>query len=108
MQLASGDTVTADVVYIRESILNPQAKIVAGYQPMMPTFQGQVTEEQLLALTEYINGLPSPPADPRQRCGARPRRRHRPDAGRDAIGSRNEAMRHSPRRPRRYSQPATI
>ena len=35
------------------------AKIVAGYQPLMPTFQGQVTEEQLLALTEYIKGLPA-------------------------------------------------
>ena len=59
MQLANGNTVTADASYIRESILNPTAKIVAGYQPLMPTFQGQVTEEQLLALTEYIKGLPA-------------------------------------------------
>jgi cytochrome c oxidase subunit 2 len=58
VQLASGGTVTADVGYIRESILNPQAKIVAGFPPIMPTFQGQVSEEQLLALTEYIRSLP--------------------------------------------------
>jgi cytochrome c oxidase subunit 2 len=56
--LAAGGTVVADASYIRESILNPTAKIVAGFQPLMPTFQGQVTEEQLLALTEYIKGLP--------------------------------------------------
>jgi cytochrome c oxidase subunit 2 len=59
VQLASGGTVTADVGYIRESILNPQAKVVAGYLPIMPTFQGQVSEEQLLALTEYIRSLPA-------------------------------------------------
>ena len=57
--LTNGNTVTADAAYIRESILNPTAKIVAGYQPLMPTFQGQVSEEQLLALTEYIRGLPA-------------------------------------------------
>ena len=57
VQLADGNTVTIDASYVRESILNPTAKIVAGYQPLMPTFQGQVTEEQLLALTEYIKGL---------------------------------------------------
>ena len=56
--LANGETVVADNAYIRESILNPQAKIVAGFTPLMPTFQGQVSEEQLLALTEYIKSLP--------------------------------------------------
>jgi cytochrome c oxidase subunit 2 len=56
--LANGETVVADNGYIRESILNPQAKIVAGFPPIMPTFQGQVSEEQLLALTEYIKSLP--------------------------------------------------
>ena len=58
VELASGETVVADAAYIRESILNPQAKIVAGYPPIMPTFQGQVSEEQLLALVEYIRSLP--------------------------------------------------
>ena len=36
----------ADEAYLRESILNPQAKIVAGFQPIMPTFQGLVSEER--------------------------------------------------------------
>ena len=49
VQLANGETVIADEAYIRESILNPTAKVVAGYQPIMPTFQGQVSEEQVLA-----------------------------------------------------------
>ena len=59
--LADGSTVTADDAYIRESILQPKAKIVAGYQPVMPTFQGLVTEEQILNLTAYIKSLQSQP-----------------------------------------------
>ena len=59
--LADGAIVTADDAYIRESILQPQAKIVAGFQPVMPTFQGQLTEEQILALTAYIKSLQSQP-----------------------------------------------
>jgi cytochrome c oxidase subunit 2 len=59
VQLANGSTVTADAAYIRESILNPTAKVVAGFAPIMPTFQGRVSEEQLLALTEYIKSLPA-------------------------------------------------
>jgi cytochrome c oxidase subunit 2 len=55
--LQSGETVVADEAYLRESILNPAAKITAGYQPIMPTFQGLVTEEQLLQLIEYIKSL---------------------------------------------------
>ena len=57
VNLADGSMVTADESYIRESILNPQAKITAGYQPLMPTFQGLVNEEGLLALIEYIKSL---------------------------------------------------
>jgi cytochrome c oxidase subunit II len=59
--VADGSTVTADDAYIRESILQPNAKIVAGYQPVMPTFQGQLTEEQILALTAYIKSLQAQP-----------------------------------------------
>jgi cytochrome c oxidase subunit 2 len=59
--LADGSTVVADEAYIRESILLPNAKIVAGYQPVMPTFQGQLTEEQILSLTAYIKSLQSQP-----------------------------------------------
>jgi cytochrome c oxidase subunit 2 len=59
VQLADGSTVTADDAYIRESILNPNAKIVAKYQPLMPSFQGQLTEEQLLGLMSYVKSLQS-------------------------------------------------
>ncbi|HYL64051.1 MAG TPA: cytochrome c oxidase subunit II [Candidatus Methylomirabilis sp.] len=61
VRLSDGSTVTADDAYIRESILNPPAKIVAGYQPLMPTFQGQLTEEQILDLIAYIKSLQSQP-----------------------------------------------
>jgi cytochrome c oxidase subunit 2 len=61
VRLADGSTVTADDAYIRESILVPSAKIVAGYQPLMPAFQGQLTEDQILSLTAYIKSLQSQP-----------------------------------------------
>jgi cytochrome c oxidase subunit 2 len=69
--LADGSTVTADDAYIRESILQPNAKIVAGYQPLMPAFQGQLTEEQILALTAYIKSLQSLPV-PAKGAGVAP------------------------------------
>jgi cytochrome c oxidase subunit 2 len=59
--LQSGQTVVADESYIRESILNPAAKVTAGFQPIMPAFQGLVSEEQLLALIEYIKSLGAQP-----------------------------------------------
>jgi cytochrome c oxidase subunit 2 len=59
--LADGSSVTADDAYIRESILSPQAKIVAGYQPLMPSFQGQLTEEQIIDLTAYVKSLQAQP-----------------------------------------------
>ena len=66
VQLQGGGTVVADESYIRESIVNPQAKIVNGFPPIMPTFQGLVTEEQLLQLIAYVRSLgdvaPPPPA----------------------------------------------
>ena len=55
--LQTGETVVADEAYIRESILNPSAKVTAGFQPIMPTFQGLVSEEQLLELIEYVKSL---------------------------------------------------
>ena len=54
VKLSDGRTVKFDEAYIRESVLNPAAKVVAGFQPIMPTFQGLVTEDQLLQLIEYI------------------------------------------------------
>jgi cytochrome c oxidase subunit II len=61
VRLADGSTVTADDAYIRESILIPSAKIVAGYQPVMPAFQGQLTEEQTLDLIAYVKSLQAEP-----------------------------------------------
>jgi cytochrome c oxidase subunit 2 len=55
--ISGGQIVTIDDAYIRESILNPQAKVVSGFVPIMPTFQGLVTEEQLLQLIAYIKTL---------------------------------------------------
>ncbi|MBZ5627247.1 MAG: cytochrome c oxidase subunit II [Acidobacteriia bacterium] len=58
--LDDGRTVTADDNYIRESILTPGAKVVAGFKPIMPTFQGIVNEEQLLSLAAYLKSLSQP------------------------------------------------
>jgi cytochrome c oxidase subunit 2 len=55
--LEDGTSVVADMDYIRQSILDPSAHIVAGYPPIMPTYEGQVDEEELLALIEYIRSL---------------------------------------------------
>jgi cytochrome c oxidase subunit 2 len=63
VKLAGGGTVKADEAYVRESILNPAAKVVEGYQPLMPTFQGQVTEEGVVQLIEYIKSLAAKPAE---------------------------------------------
>src|SRR5215467_3638482 len=65
VQLAGGGTVKADENYLRESILQPQAKVVSGFEPVMPTFQGLVTEEQLAQLVEYVKSLgPKPGTGP--------------------------------------------
>jgi cytochrome c oxidase subunit 2 len=58
--LTDGSTVMADDAYIRESIVNPGAQIVAGFKPIMPTFQGLVTEDQLLSLIAYIKSMHMP------------------------------------------------
>ena len=57
VQLEDGRTVIADENYIRESILSPSAKVVKGFRPIMPVFQGLVSEEQLTALVEYVKSL---------------------------------------------------
>ena len=67
VQLQDGKTVTANEDYIRESILEPQAKVVAGYQPIMPTFKGLVSEEAILQLIAYIKSLNAPERKPPQR-----------------------------------------
>jgi cytochrome c oxidase subunit 2 len=57
VQLEDGRTLTADENYLRECILDPGAKRVKGFQPIMPTFQGLVTEEQVNALVAYIKSI---------------------------------------------------
>ncbi len=57
VQLTTGQIVTADDNYLRESILKPEAQVVYGYQPIMPTFKGIVSEEQVLQLLAYIKSL---------------------------------------------------
>lgn len=57
VRLQSGETVIFDDAYIRESITNPVAKVVAGYRPIMPTFRGQLTEEQIIDVIAYIKSL---------------------------------------------------
>ncbi|REJ84168.1 MAG: cytochrome c oxidase subunit II [Acidobacteria bacterium] len=57
VQLASGETVIADDAYLRESILEPRAKLRQGYVPLMPTFEGQVSEEQLHDLIAFIKTI---------------------------------------------------
>lgn len=80
VKLVGGQTVIADEEYIRNSILNPAGQVVEGYQPIMPTFKGQVTEEQLVALVAYIKSLsgdtsatsPAPAAKPADSANSMP------------------------------------
>lgn len=63
VELQDGSTVIVDQAYLRESILNSQAKIVRGFQPLMPTFQGLISEESLVALIEHVKSMsPNAPA----------------------------------------------
>jgi len=61
VSLEDGRTVVADENYVRESILVPAAKVVSGFKPVMPSFQGQVSEEQLDALIAYVKSLSQAP-----------------------------------------------
>ena len=71
-RLADGTTVPIDEAYLRESILRPQAKVVEGYQPLMPTFQGLVSEENVMALVEYVKSLRADGAVSRAEAPAEP------------------------------------
>jgi len=57
VELADGSMAVVNEAYLRESILNSQAKIVRGFQPLMPTFQGLISEEGLVALIEHIRSM---------------------------------------------------
>ena len=59
LTLSTGQTITADDAYLRQSILNPSAHNIQGYAPIMPTYQGQISEEGVIALVEYLKNLNS-------------------------------------------------
>lgn len=61
-KMTDGSEVLVDDEYLRESILNSQARIVAGYQPVMPLFKDIISEDQLLNLIAYIKSLTPPGA----------------------------------------------
>ncbi len=56
-KLTNGKTINVDENYLRESILQPQVNIVEGYQPVMPAFEGILSDEEVTALIEYIKIL---------------------------------------------------
>jgi cytochrome c oxidase subunit 2 len=72
VQLQDGRIVTADENYIRESIFDPGAKIVNGFKPVMPTFQGLVSEEQVNALVAYVKSIGGVPATKTNTAVAQP------------------------------------
>jgi cytochrome c oxidase subunit 2 len=55
--LEDGRTLVADENYVRESIVSPGSKIVSGFKPIMPTFQGIISDDQLNALVAYVKSL---------------------------------------------------
>ena len=57
VDLQDGSSAVVDEAYLRESILTSQAKIVKGFQPLMPTFQGLISEENLVALIEHVKSM---------------------------------------------------
>ncbi len=59
LTLSNGEHVQVDDEYLRQAILNPSAHITQGYAPIMPTYQGQISEEGIFSLVEYIKGLDS-------------------------------------------------
>jgi cytochrome c oxidase subunit 2 len=63
VKLESGESVLADEAYIRESILNPHNQIVAGYRPIMPTYQGQISEDALHQIIVYLRTLGRAPEE---------------------------------------------
>src|SRR4029077_15759789 len=72
VELQNGSTAVVDEAYLRESILNSQAKIVKGFQPLMPTFQGLAREENLVALIEHVKSLSPKATTPAPAAAAAP------------------------------------
>ena len=57
VQLSDGSSVVADERYLHDSVMLPRKDVVAGYEPIMPSFQGQIAEDDLLDIIEYIKSL---------------------------------------------------
>jgi cytochrome c oxidase subunit 2 len=55
--LADGQSVAVDENYVRESIYDPQARVTAGYDPVMPTYRGRLRDEEVTAIIEYMKTL---------------------------------------------------
>src|ERR1700737_3386738 len=53
LQLTNGSQVLVNDAYLRDAILNPSQHLTAGYAPIMPTYQGQISEDGLIDLVEY-------------------------------------------------------
>jgi cytochrome c oxidase subunit 2 len=56
-EMADGGKIAVDENYVRESILNPAAKIVKGYPPVMQSYEGQLSEEELSSIIAYLKTL---------------------------------------------------
>jgi len=59
VKLRSGETRVVDEAYVRQAIVNPNSMPLPNYTPIMPTFQGQINEEQVLQLIAYVKSLGS-------------------------------------------------
>jgi cytochrome c oxidase subunit 2 len=62
--LSDGQTVRFDERHVRESLLEPQKRLSAGFQPLMPSYQGQVSESDVLSLIAYLKSLEAPVKKP--------------------------------------------
>jgi cytochrome c oxidase subunit 2 len=69
VQLQGGGSVVADEPYVRESILTPGAKVVAGFQNIMPSYQGQISEQNILQLIAYVKSLSAATSQPAGTAG---------------------------------------
>lgn len=78
--MQDGSTVIADEAYLRESILNPRARIAAGFLPIMPTYQGQINEEELVELIAYLKSLKRGDIPPRNEAADPPAVKPEPSA----------------------------
>jgi cytochrome c oxidase subunit 2 len=59
LSLTDGSQVLVNDAYLRDAILNPSQHVTAGFAPIMPTYQGQISEDGLIDLVEYIKNLQS-------------------------------------------------